>query len=408
LAGLFDVLTVQLKSQHILMLIATVLAVPACAAASPSSDLAATEAKLSGSPPLAPAIPRQLMPVPSVGASVKPGATQNGAAKTGAGSSVQSADSTPRKDPDFASLISAISMVGWKPGATMVYKEGSPAAAVSDVSSQIQKLPFDSLNGTDSDRTAILKEFRCSSVVKREYQRGQRRILVEAFSFPNSNGAYGAYYLLRHGASTVIRRGDASSEDDQSISFWKDKFYIHVYGTSEDDEESKEAVRSVADQLAAAIVAEPAVLPPMISRLPALERVRGSEKLVMGPISARRFFPAPYINTLELHNALGAAVADYQFQFPYPERLKLLFVEYEDPKMATQAYADYIANLQTDNREANPAREDAYDMGAGVNTSSLFKVAGSYLLCQVRGQQLILISGARKKTSPTMLARQLY
>ncbi|HEY9716248.1 MAG TPA: DUF6599 family protein, partial [Trichormus sp.] len=280
-------------------------------------------------------------------------------------------------------------------------------AAVADVSSQIQTVPFANLNGAESDRTQILQEFRCSGVVTRSYQRGQRRILVEAFRFPTSDGAYGAYYLLRHGASTVIKRGDASSEDDQSISFWKDRFYIHVYGTSEDDSESKDAVRAIADQLAAAIVAEPASLPPMISRLPSLEKVRGSEKLVMGPISARRFFPAPYINTLQLGNALGAAVADYQMQFPYPERLKLLYVEYNNANAASSAFYDYTGNLQSTNKQASGER-DPLDEAGGLPTSCLFKVMGGYMLCELRGQELILISGARKKTSPNMLARQVY
>ncbi|HEY9720331.1 MAG TPA: DUF6599 family protein, partial [Trichormus sp.] len=382
----------QFKSQHILALSVVLSAAQNLAWAGPAEDIFATEQKLKSAQPsaplqqrLLPAAPTQqrMLPASAAGQSVNQAPAKAATPQSPHGipsakavlPATKVTEARLRTEPDFAAIISKISMVGWNPAPTMIYKDVAPLphanatasanalangtagvgvfdvssanastktttssgaaatssatgaaaagsqlkgnAAVADVSSQIQTVPFANLNGAESDRTQILQEFRCSGVVTRSYQRGQRRILVEAFRFPTSDGAYGAYYLLRHGASTVIKRGDASSEDDQSISFWKDRFYIHVYGTSEDDSESKDAVRAIADQLAAAIVAEPASLPPMISRLPSLEKVRGSEKLVMGPISARRFFPAPYINTLQLGNALGAAVADYQMQFPY-------------------------------------------------------------------------------------------
>ncbi len=483
-------MTVQFKSQHILALSVVLSTAQNLAWAGPAEDVSSTEQKLKSTVPtatatqqrLVPATPTQqrLLPASAAQQSLTQAPAAAGPPALAPGiplakpvlSGAKASEARLRNDPDFASIISKISMVGWNPGPTMIYKDAAvpaaanatagsnafdlagmkpnalangtagvgifditpsaasnktagtattssaPAAAaagsqlkgnaaVSAVSSQFQTLPFANLNGAESDRTQILQEFRCTGVVTRSYQRGQRRILVEAFRFPTSDGAYGAYYLLRHGASTVIKRGDASSEDDQSISFWKDRFYIHVYGTSEDDSESKDAVRGIADQLAAAIVAEPASVPPMISRLPSLEKVRGSEKLVMGPISARRFFPAPYINTLQLGNALGAAVADYQMQFPYPERLKLLYVEYNNANAASSAFYDYTGNLQSTNKGASGDRDPLEEAG-GLPTSCLFKVMGGYMLCELRGQELILISGARKKTSPIMLARQVY
>jgi hypothetical protein len=294
--------------------------------------------------------------------------------------------------PDFAALIGLINMVGWVPGKTFVYAANPTPSILPNV----EELPLSRYDESDSQKAAILAEFHCINAVRREYQRGQRRIIVEAFSFADANGAYGAYNLLRHGATTVITRGDASSEDDQSISFWQSNQFVLVYGTSEDDEESKEAIRGVADQLGQAITAH-AEVPLAISRLPGIDRVRGTEKLIMGPLSARRFFPAPYIGSLSFNGALVGAVADYKFEYPYPERMKLLCLSYADGVAASQAYEGYTSSLQLAGK-VNSANVDG----------ALFKIGSSFLLCQLRGPQIVIVSGARKKFSPMMLAHQVY
>jgi hypothetical protein len=259
--------------------------------------------------------------------------------------------------------------------------------------------PFEAAGDPDGKLQLVEQEFHCSAIIRRAFQRGQRRITADVFTFPNSDDAYGAYRLLRSGSSTVVKRGDDSSEDESSLSFWKDKYFVRVFTTSEDDDESKEVMHKLADQLAAAIPAN-AALPKVIAHLPDIDRVRGSEKLIMGPVSARRFFPAPYIGSLAFANAKGAAVADYQVSYPYPERLKLLFVDYADYVTAQHAYDGYVSALE----EGRESERESPSVTADV----VLKINGTYLLCGLRGERLVVVSGARKKASPTMLARQLY
>ncbi|MGH9551550.1 MAG: hypothetical protein ACRD3W_19345, partial [Terriglobales bacterium] len=135
-----------------------------------------------------------------------------------------------------------------------------------------------------------------------------------------------------------------------------------------------------------------AVIPSAITRLPSLEKVHGSERLVMGAASARRLFPAPHIATLSFGNGAYAAVADYQVQLPYRERLKLMCVRYSDPGTAAQAYSNYLNSFE--------GMKNLSQYG-----TSLFKVGSSYFFCQQTGPQVILITGAHKKVSPQMLAR---
>lgn len=251
----------------------------------------------------------------------------------------------------------------------------------------------------DQQKRDLLSEFGCASLTRRIFQRGQRYLYTNAFEFETPEGAFAAYNFLREGASTVVPRGSASSEDDQSISFWKDRYFINLLQTSQDDEESKEGLQSIANQLEHRITStsDP---PRILSNLPVIDRVRGSEKLVMGPNSGRHFFPAPYMGALSLDKARGAATADYQFHSPYPERLKLLYIDYGDPVAASLAYESYISGLG-EQHASSPS-----ESGESV-TTSLFKLNNSYLLCQLRGPRVAIIMGARKRISPMFLARQL-
>lgn len=247
------------------------------------------------------------------------------------------------------------------------------------------------------DKTAMLKEFGCKASFSKGFQRGQRRIDVVVYSFGSSTGAYAAYGLLRRGSSTFVARGDASSEDDQSVSIWKDRYFISVSGTSEDDEESKLAVSTVATQLTN-VIAGRGELPRSLYRLPSLDRVRGSERVVMGPLSARHFFPAPSLNLLSLPNSLGGGIADYQFQAPFRERMKLMVVDYGNAAAASQAYQQYVQSIEEQHPNISPS---------DVESRALFKMVSSYLLCELRGTRILLVSGARKRSAPLMLARQV-
>lgn len=278
--------------------------------------------------------------------------------------------STPQLD--LAPMLERMSLPGWK---------AVPGAA----------------QDANPDKTAMLKEFGCRTSVSKGFQRGQRRIDVVVYTFSSSQGAYAAYSLLRRGSSTFVTKGDASSEDDQSVSIWQDRIFVSVSGTSEDDEESKLAVSSLAKQLCDAIPGH-GQLPLIVARLPNLDRVRGSEKVVMGPVSARRFFPAPSLNLLSWPNSNGGGIADYQYQAPFRERMKMLVVDYGSSTVAAQAYQKYVASIEEQHPNISPT---------DVENRALFKMVNSYLLCELRSQKIVLISGARKRSAPIMLARQV-
>ncbi len=100
----------------------------------------------------------------------------------------------------------------------------------------------------DSARQAILAEYRLTGFFRKTFKRGQRSIYIDVYDFQDSDGAYGAYNYLRRGSTTVLPRGDAASEDDDSISLVQGKTFLSIYSSSHDDDESKEVLSRVANQ----------------------------------------------------------------------------------------------------------------------------------------------------------------
>jgi hypothetical protein len=248
-----------------------------------------------------------------------------------------------------------------------------------------QPLPPDQL-------PAVLQEFGCTQIILKDYTRPQRAVRLAVYTFASPEGAYGAYSTMRRGSSTVVLRGDASSEDDSSISFWQGRRFITMTETAEEDDMSKRLMSSLSDQLAARLV-EHSAKPELIEALPVVDRVAGSERFYMGACSACRL-ALPNQAVLSLQKCAGAAFAQYQFARPMAERLKVLLVDYKDQSRAYEVFSAYSAVLSS-----------THKMKQIEPTTLLGKVSDAYLLCSLKGQRLLIISGARRKTSPLLISR---
>lgn len=244
----------------------------------------------------------------------------------------------------------------------------------------------------------ILDEFACKAISQKTFKRGSRYITIKAFEFAESEGANAGYDLLRKGSTTVVKRGDGSSEDGDSISFWQDKYLFVLSGSSEDDDESKEVITKFAENLSKIAITH-AQPPAVLSRIPVVDRIKGSEKIVMGPLSAAKYYPAPDIAGLSVDSAHSAVVADYQILYPTRERLKLLYIDYGDARFADEVFNTYQARLE----QLHPADEIWPE-----ERRVLFKLNKVYLMVQRKPTgRLVVIYGARKARSLMLLAGQI-
>jgi hypothetical protein len=279
-----------------------------------------------------------------------------------------------------------LSFPGWTTFPTYMWKP-SPIA------------PYPKLPEDDAGRQAMLREYKLTSFFRKVFKRGQRVIYIDVYDFQTADGAYGAYDYLRRGSTTVLTRGDASSEDDSSISIVQGKTFLSTYGTAEDDDEAKEVLTKIANA-AVQHMQDKGLQPGILNRLPRMELVRGTEKIVMGPQSVRRFFPAPYLNSLSLDNGtVIGCVGDYAVQEPAKERLKLLILSYRSTQEANDAYLNFVGQL------AEAHGTDSASMAA--QPIIVVKVGPTFLGIARKGSDIFLVAGAKKRFSPAILLRQV-
>ena len=309
-------------------------------------------------------------------------------------------------------IVNSAGHVGWEPLSTSSYLVdsskliplddfGKPISAESHLKGSAP-LQVPELRGhlypLEYGEIPILHELECKLSVQRIFKRGNRYILLQAFDFGTPLGANAGYNYLRNGSTNVVKKGDGSSEDSESISFWQDNYFFRLIATSKEDDESKEVMTDLADQLSR-LVGSHASLPPMLSSLPVIDRVKGSEKIVLGPKLASRYLTIPFLYELQIENSKGAALADYQMFNPHRERLKLLCVKFDDPKKAFKVFEKYFNSLRNLHKPAK--------LEVGPPPQFLFKLNKTFLFCELKGDgRLVIISGARKAVSPYLLSRQ--
>jgi hypothetical protein len=290
----------------------------------------------------------------------------------------------------IGSKLDALSFSGWDLVKQSIWQRQS----VDD------KSPLSSYFYGDETKSLIISEYKVNLFARKTIARGQRTIYIDIYQFDQSAGALAAYYYLRKGATTVIKRGDASSEEDDSISFCQGTLFVSIYGTSEDDDESKDVIRKCADGLSH-LTSAPGVKPEVMRQMPVLDLIAGSEKLVAGPVSARKFCPAPYLPVLvgEGNEIVWGSVADYQIQAPYKERLKLLITEYATAEAAQSHYAAYMAELGSGHGEMPATRL--------AGNANVFKLASTFIAVELKGKTICLVTGAKKRFSPQLLLQQM-
>lgn len=277
------------------------------------------------------------------------------------------------------SSLDSFAPVGWQASETRQYRvdgEGNLAG----------------LANTDP----VLKEAGVVSALRKSYKRGQRFIYVDIYETVESKGAWALFGYFRRGSTNVLKRGDASSENDDAISFVKGKRFVSIYGTSEDDDESKAQVGKIADLIVAGIP-DSSSPPTILQRFPAFQSVLGSQKILCGQVSASRYCGLPRSASLDWPSVENAACADYQIASPVKERLKATVLAYKTERDAGVGYRSYISALCED-RDEEP--EERLNQGSNV-----FRTGNLFMTVALSRREIIIVSNAKKKTSPALLLR---
>lgn len=283
-------------------------------------------------------------------------------------------------------LVSSVSINGWQAAAPICLNRTNERLL------DPQGKPVDEVG---SRPAAILLEYGLSHAIVRDFKKGQRSCELSFLRFKTKQGAFGAYSTMREGSSTVVARGQASSETENSISFYSADCLV-LLKCAEDDSEAKAALSQLADKFAPRLP-ESAASPAILTYLPRYSRLQGSEKLFMGNKSASHYSSFPFIDSLRLDRCTEAVTADYSYARPLAERLHLLLADYGKVETASQCYDAYV-------QEMTPYLRKTVENAQG---EFLGKLHDSYLMCGLRGTRVFVIAGARKAAAPRMLSREL-
>lgn len=243
---------------------------------------------------------------------------------------------------------------------------------------------------------SVLLEYGLSHAIVREYKRDSRVCKLSLLRFKSSQGAYGAYSVLREGSSTVQARGQGSSETENSISFFSGSALVFLKVESQEDSEAKESLIRLADAITPRLSATLST-DKILSPLPRYARVHGSEKLFMGNKAASYYANFPFLESVPLDKVSLALSAEYSYARPMAERLRLLQLEFASEQEAKAAYDAYVAAI------AGYVRKTIEK----TDTEFLGKMQDSFLNCGLKAKRLYVIAGARKSSSPKMLSREL-
>lgn len=312
---------------------------------------------------------------------------------------------SPESD-EAKSRLESMSYPGWDPVKLIIYAgdinstgdtTGNAAVRYSQVLSDVKEgAPSTSFMLRD---TQVLQELHCQVLAQKTFKRGNRYITIEEYLFDNPMYASAAFGLLHTGSTTVVRKGDGSSEDERSISFWQDRHFFRLSSTEQDDEESKDVLRKLTKQISEAVAIH-SDTPQYARYLPQIERVKGSERIVVGPLTVKHYLDVPFLEKLSIEKARIAALADYQVQYPNRERLRVLVINHENPLTAQSGFKDYVEQLTS--------LHDADFVKEGPNPQALFKINKTYLYLGMKEpNKLVLIYGARKRSSSSQLACQI-
>lgn len=289
-------------------------------------------------------------------------------------------------DPVLKTIDALPAATGWTTEPAQLTLETSAGLATTSGASAASPNGF---------QNSWLQEYGCTHIWTKTFQRTQRAAYVNVYSFKTAEGAFGAYSTMRVGSSNVIIRGAASSEDENSISFWKGKRFIVLTSRADEDDVSKVLLTSLANRLDSEID-ETSIKPGLIASMPVWDRVPGSEKLFMGPEAAKRSVHIPQLQALSIERSKGAAFAEYKFPAPLLDRMKALVIDYAEPTAARNTFNMYVGLLAVTHK-MKPVEPNV----------QLCKLNDTYMLASLRGARVVIISGAHKKASPLVLARQL-
>jgi hypothetical protein len=176
----------------------------------------------------------------------------------------------------------------------------------------------------------IFTEYGFKRLDRQDFQHQGNSIDVEIYQMEDATAAYGIFTFFRNSASRPLEGiGSLGEEQDSKISFVQNSYYIKL--TSASRSSLIQAAILKMGQIISRALPKSFMLPPLVSRLPRENLVKGSVVYFLGFQALNQKHPFGSRDIFGLVNGAEAVLADYQFP---EDSAKLLLIYYPTQQLA--------------------------------------------------------------------------
>lgn len=186
----------------------------------------------------------------------------------------------------------------------------------------------------------LFLEFGFVRLLLQAYGDGVSELTASVYEMESASAALGIY-LMKMGEETPFRGIAArNSSEDAQMTILKGRHFIQIDNLG-DPPAPREVAVSLANAVLAPLAEEEPV--PILDRLPADNRVAGSERLIRGPYGLQPYVTLGEGDVLKLGGEIFAALAEYTAAGG--TRFRRMIVPYPDAAAAAAALESLRANL---------------------------------------------------------------
>ncbi len=182
-------------------------------------------------------------------------------------------ESTPTSEIyKFLPNLNDVLLQGWISESSILWMNGEPYPDFISIPQQIANDLF------------------LNEVIKQVYVKDNHKTGVLIYRFKDFTGAYSAYTLFHKGEKAKLKIGRNASEAENLINFWKGNYFVDLHTAVLGDVEAKKFVTLASQDISKNIISEQ--IPPVVAvQLPALNRIKDSEKYCFTTLCAIEFLP---------------------------------------------------------------------------------------------------------------------
>jgi len=245
----------------------------------------------------------------------------------------------------------------------------------------------------------LLAELGAEKILRQIYEKGESGVQVTVYRFKNFAGAYSASTVFGKGSPAKLKVGKNVYESEDSLSFWKEKYFIDIRTAKAQDTETK-GFTVLASQEISDKIENNYTKPVVAVQLPALNRIPGLNKYCLGPICCRQFFPQDALeidpDNYKLSSAGGIITADYKLtDNPADDRkVTLILMRYEDKATPRLVYSTFFDFYKKKDKENKGVKLNVRDGIARVKNNK-----ENYTMFKYKGNMFAAVYGSPDKNS---------